>query len=195
MQPCDWRPMLLAPLLALAAGCAFIATGADKDLILDAGSADDAASDAVYPPDDATGTGQQLPPQGLKLLLPWLTRRAYGAWQHQATVHESVGPHDHVREFFNDALYASLAMGLPSHPVGAAAVKEIYREDLKTQRGWAVALKLQADSDGGAGWYWFETLTMDGSEGVYADGVGTLGCTKCHKKGTNMIKSAWPWKE
>ena len=194
MQARDWRPILLALLLPVAASCAFIATGADKGAIVDTSAYQDAGAEAVSAPADATGTGQQLPPQGLGLLLPWLKTGAYGAWHSQSALHKSAGPHDHVRVFFNDALYDSMAQGLPGHPVGAAAVKEIFTEDLKTQRGWAVILKLQVDSDKGAGWYWFETLTMDGSAGVYADGIGTASCTKCHSKGTDMIKSAWPWK-
>lgn len=182
-----------AALVLFASGCAFIADGADHDAIYVDGDEGDASDqDAVATPTDVTGTGQQLPPQGIKLLLPWLKAKKYAAWQAESKVHESAGPHDHTRVFLNDPLAASFSKGMYNHPVGAAAVKEIFAEDMKTRRGWSVSLKLQANSANGDGWYWFESLSLDGSSGVYADGVGTSLCTECHLKGADQVMTKWP---
>ena len=58
-----------------------------------------------------------------------------------------------------------------------------------TRLGWAVMVKVQADSAGGDGWYWYETF--DGA--VYADGTGEGLCTGCHSGGgTDFFLSPFP---
>ena len=88
---------------------------------------------------------------------------------------DAVKPFGRVRTYVNTILFESLAAGAPSHPVGAAAVKELYGSAAEV-RGWSVSVKLQPDSARGNGWYWYERFRG----AVYGDGVGAPGCTGCH---------------
>ena len=109
----------------------------------------------------------------------------------ESGVHGSTNgsPHGDVRVFLNASLDDSLAAGNTAHPAGAAAIKELYAADQSTLIGWAVAVKLEADSDGGQGWYWYERL--DGT--VVADGKGPSGCVGCHVgSGVDFVASEYP---
>ncbi|MFN8643751.1 MAG: hypothetical protein U0802_19610 [Candidatus Binatia bacterium] len=102
--------------------------------------------------------------------------------------HPSAGPHGgRVRTFLNPALFASLDAGNGQHPAGAATVKELYLSG-ENVRGWAVAVKLRADSDQGRGWYWFE----DFGSGSPFEGVGLAACTGCHSAGRDFIRIPFP---
>lgn len=109
--------------------------------------------------------------------------------------HPSAGPHTavglDVRVFLNDTLAKSLEAEADAHPEGAGVVKEMFSPD-GSLRGWAVAVKTQADSKDGQGWYWYEvTSTTDGSNPVAAgNGVGL--CTGCHAAGQDFVLSAYP---
>jgi hypothetical protein len=92
-----------------------------------------------------------------------------------------------VRTFLNPAIFASLSAGDPQHPAGAAAVKELYFNGA-TVRGWAVMVKLQADSDLGRGWYWFESF----GSGEPLEGVGIGVCTGCHSAGRDFVRIPFP---
>ena len=48
-------------------------------------------------------------------------------------------------------------------------------------------VKIGADSDGGNGWYWFETF---GS--FSGGGVGLSGCTNCHSLGRDFVRIPFP---
>lgn len=133
-------------------------------------------------------TEQPQPPTDGAELLPWLEAGEYLAWAAESGVHPSSGPHGGgVRTFVNDVLLASLAAGSPSHPVGAAAIKELYG-DGGSVIGWAVEVKLQADSAGGDGWYWYELFGTD----LYADGTGEGICTGCHGGGNDYVLTPFP---
>lgn len=136
-----------------------------------------------------TGIDEQpLPPTNGTELLPWLEAGEYLAWTAESGVHPSSGPHGGgVRTFVNDVLLTSLAAGSASHPAGAAAIKELYG-DGGTVLGWAVEVKLQADSAGGDGWYWYERF----QDSVYADGAGEAICTGCHGGGNDYVLSPFP---
>lgn len=215
--PTSVRAARALPLLALtvavawvAAGCAFIAQGADKgagqDPVVDAlhgGGADGAleGADAGDLPADATPTADgsarsdkaaQIPPQGAGPLTAWLKAGHYSAWSRESKAHKSSGPHGQTRVFVNDTLVLSLSKGMASHPLHAATVKELFAEDLKTRIGWSVSLKVQADSAGGEGWYWFESLDKGSGPTVLADGLGTAMCVDCHKKGNDQVLTGWP---
>lgn len=119
----------------------------------------------------------QLPPTNGAALLPWLQQGDYLAWTAESLIHPSGGPHGgDVRTYFNDALIASLADEAASHPAGAASVKELYRNSTEVM-GWAVSVKVATDSDGGAGWYWYELIGTS----VFADSVGAGICVSCHR--------------
>jgi hypothetical protein len=122
------------------------------------------------PPDN------EVPPANAEELLPWLQAGRYAEWPAESAVHASGGPHfGRVRTYVNTILFESLAAAAPSHPVGAAAVKELYGSTAEV-RGWSVSVKLQADSARGNGWYWYERFRG----AVYGDGIGAPGCTGCH---------------
>jgi hypothetical protein len=141
---------------------------------------------------DDDGNDDQLPPMGHADVAPWLTSGMYKTWAAEPAVHaaRSPSPHGFNRIYSNDLL-ASNANGTGAWPKGAAAVKELYATASDTTPiGYAVYLKLQADSAAGANWYWYERVPLDSeaphdANGVVADGTGDSGpakqiCVGCH---------------
>jgi hypothetical protein len=120
----------------------------------------------------------QMPPSDGAALLSWLQAGHYRAWRGEGFRHPSNGPHfGNVQTFVNDALYDSLIRIPPGeHVRGSAAVKEMYGSDGEEVRGWSVSLKVDDDSSGGDGWYWYERF----GSAVFADGRGVSICTQCH---------------
>jgi hypothetical protein len=122
--------------------------------------------DASNPvPVDAPNPGpvvaSALPPVAVEVptkpapLQAWLVAGHYKTWTHESQPHESAGPHgDAVKTFVSPVLLASLQKGGAPHPAGASAVKELYDAGGK-HTGWAVSVKLAADSANGKGWYWY----------------------------------------
>lgn len=121
-------------------------------------------------------------------LLAFLQNGGYLEFEAESARHPSTGPHfGDVRTFVNPPLAQSLAEGAPAHPVGAAAVKELFG-DGPAVRGWAVWVKLAADSADGDAVYWYEIY--DGT--VYADGAGVGLCTGCHAGGVDFYAGPVP---
>jgi hypothetical protein len=128
------------------------------------------------------GTAQQ-PPTTADELEQWLADGTYLDWHCEPEVHaaRSPGAHGHNRICSNDLL-AENADGSGEWPEGVAAVKELYADAKGNElRGYAVYLKVAADSDDGAGWYWYERI----GSSVPADGLGDRGaaksvCVSCH---------------
>ncbi|MEX1363752.1 MAG: hypothetical protein AB1Z98_11530 [Nannocystaceae bacterium] len=144
----------------------------------DPGTTDGTTGDAV----------DQLPPTNPAQLEAWLIEGDYLGWAGESAVHGSTGPHfGNVRTYVNDALFASLDAGAAEHPMEAATVKELYGPG-NTIRGWAVMVKVQADSAGGDGWYWYEIY----DDSVLADGTGLGVCTGCHGGGTDYVLTPFP---
>ncbi len=130
-----------------------------------------------------------VPPIG-EPLQTFLQAGNYEAFPAESAVHAPIAPspHGQVRTFINPKLDASLAAGNAAHPVGSAAVKELYDAE-GTRTGWAVSVKTDADSAGGEGWYWFEVLGGD----VVIDGNGVAACTGCHgSSGVDYFSSPYP---
>src|SRR5439155_1403147 len=97
------------------------------------------------------------------------------------------GPHGAggIRIFYEPLLLDSLRAHKAEHPAGAAAVVELYAADHATRIGWAVSVKVAAQSDGGFGWFWMEALDhgpnvppqfVDGEQGTGGAG-GSAGAT------------------
>jgi Cytochrome P460 len=149
-----------------------------------AGSANAAA--APMAPPGAAPAPRELPvvatvvPVKPADLQAWLGAGHYRAWAHESKSHESSGPHgEAVKTFVSPSLYASLQKSGALHPEGAAAVKELYDAAGK-HTGWAVSVKVAADSASGKGWYWYEVLsTAPGAKPAY-EGVGKELCRDCH---------------
>ncbi len=110
----------------------------------------------------------------------------YLRWPAEPAAHASKGPHGTVRTFLNPLADAALRKGAPfNNPVCSAAVKELYEGGVVT--GYAVEVKVEAESKAGEGWYWYERL--NGGR-VVADGVGAGLCTGCHSEGgADFIKT------
>jgi hypothetical protein len=145
--------------------------------------------DGTHP--SATGT-DQMPAMGADNVKAWLASGVYQSWAHEPAVHaaRSPSPHGFNRIYSNDVLSAA-AKGSGDFPKGAAAVKELYASQTATTPvGYAVYVKTEADSAGGANWYWYETVPLDSDAphdktGLVADGLGDGGpaktiCVGCH---------------
>jgi hypothetical protein len=155
-------------------------------------------------PDAGSGT-QQTPPTGAANVEAWLTTGAYKQWHSESAIHaaRSPSPHGFDRVYSND-LISSNATGTGVWPAGAAAVKELFGSATDTTPiGYAVYLKTQADSAGGANWYWYERVPLGStaphdSNGVVADGLGSGGpalaiCVGCHAAaGSNAAHTPSP---
>ena len=151
--------------------------------------AGDAGSSAV----SLTG-GPQTPPTGGANVEAWLATGAYKQWQGEPAVHPARSPSPHgFNRIYSNAIISANAGGTGVWPVGAAAVKELYNAITDaTPMGYAVYLKTQPDSAGGANWYWYERVPATSTAphddaGVVADGFGVPGggppttiCVGCH---------------
>ena len=124
---------------------------------------------------DAPPAGQ-IPPQGRRLLDPWLAAGHHKSWKCEAgPLNPRMGsPHGRVRICSNDL---ASRHGSGPYPVGAASVKEIY---YGARIGvFAVSIKV-APGTGGRTWYWYEQNDMEG--------VGAPGCAGCHgRAGTDHV--------
>ena len=129
-------------------------------------------------------------PTDASKMFQFLTAGDYKAWTAESAVHESKGPHGKVRTFVNETLASSLSAKNSEHPVGSAAVKELYKKDGTTLSGWAVELKATAGA-GGESWYWYEVFsTTDGSSPI--EGLGHSTCTGCHSAGLDYVRAPFP---
>ena len=140
------------------------------------------SKEAGCPATDAGGT-PQTPPTGAANVEAWIKTGAYKQWACETAIHASrnPSPHGFNRICSNEAI-ATTAAGNANWPKGAAAVKELYASPTDTTpSGYAVYLKEQAESAGGANWYWYERQGTS----VVADGPGGSGppntiCVDCH---------------
>lgn len=148
-------------------------------LALACGSDDaDAASSAP----GQSSANDQTPPTQAAALEAWLKTGVYKDWQCEPEVHESrsPSPHSFNRICTNLAISEHVA-GDDPWPRGAAAVKELFASrDEKTPNGYAVYLKTEADSAGGASWYWYERNTDGMIEGMGDHGPAQTVCVGCH---------------
>jgi hypothetical protein len=136
-----------------------------------------------------TPAASQDPPAGDGPLRAWLEAGNYLDWAAESAPHPSTGPHfGTVRVFVNNRLFDSLQQGLVSHPAGAATVKELYGRGGSAVMGWSVMVKVEDDSAGGQGWYWYERFNTS----LFADGRGVGGCSGCHAIGRDFIRIPFP---
>jgi hypothetical protein len=132
------------------------------------------------------------PPPEAAALRQFLGNGGYLQWAKESRAHPSAGPHPvTVRTYLNPALEASLAAGNPQHPVGAAAVKELFGDDGKLS-GWAVSIKTEPRSGVGKGWYWYEVTSTARDAQPVAAGHGVPLCANCHAPGNDFVLGAFP---
>lgn len=160
------------------AGPSVPVTGAADGGLTEAARDTGPAPDGRAPPTP----GAETVPSEKAALIAYLQSGAYKTLPAEPAAHPSTGPHfGLVRTFFNQALADSLAQGNDVHPVGAAAVKELFRQG-STVRGWSVMVKIAAGPGGGS-WYWYEGI--EGTE--YAASAGAGLCTGCHSAGRDFV--------
>jgi len=165
--------------MKLAGLCSFALVGLFAACSTDSGGSSN--SDAQTPPTS-----------GRTDIEKWLTAASYKTWACEPAIHasRSPSPHGFNRICSNDVI-AGAPAGTAAWPKGAAAVKELYTSmTATTPAGYAVYLKTEADSAGGANWYWYERVpaTSDApkdANGTVADGMGGNGaamtiCVGCH---------------
>ncbi len=116
-------------------------------------------------------------------LFGFLTKGEYKSWAAESRIRPTDAPHDEqVRTYINAILDESMTAGNGAHPAGSAAVKEMY-DEFKNMSGWAVSVKVRADSDGGKNWYWYEVTSTTDSSQVVVEGMGPKLCISCHRRG------------
>jgi len=133
-----------------------------------------------------------VPPTEKDMLLTWLNGMHYKGWYSEKGIHQSFGPHDDVKVFYNGTLATSMETGNKNHPIGSTSVKEQYKDG--KHYGWSVAVKKEEESEGGDGWYWFETLDRTDKEKIVFSKIGEQACTGCHNRPGNkdLILSGYP---
>ncbi len=156
----SWQILLAAAVWAVCAACA--------DPGGDPGDPGDPAPDAAPgDPGDA-----QRPPQGHAALVGWLEAGHYKAWACEPAPHPARPPGAHgMNRICTNAALSATADG--PYPIGAAAVKELYRNGAVA--GYAVGLKIAAPA-AGSSWYWYEAV----GSSVIADRVDQGLCSSCH---------------
>ena len=136
-----------------------------------------------------TATGQ--PPTEAAALRTWLDDGSYRDWRRESRPHRSSGLHpETVVTYLNRALHDSLASGAKEHPAGSAAVKELYRGGKPS--GYAVAIKTEARSAVGRGWYWYEVTSLAADAKPVAAAHGVALCLGCHLTGHDFVLTPFP---
>jgi hypothetical protein len=142
-------------------------------------------------PDGQPGDAQTPPTTSGSDVEAWLKKRKYESWTCETVEHPQMGvsPHGKNRVCVNDVAAAFSTSDRAERPIGSAAVKELYDDDSKLV-GYAVSVKVNAESGGGDNWYWYERVPLDSAAahdggGVVADGLGSAGaarsiCVGCH---------------
>jgi hypothetical protein len=182
------------PANTICVGC-HVAAGTPSH-VTSPGSSDQVYTPVATPAQPGDAEIAQMPPMGGTNLEAWLATGEYKNWHCESAVHSArdPSPHGFNRICSNDAIANQV-----NWPAGAAAVKELYAGPVEagsqaTPVGYAVYLKTNEDSAGGANWYWYERVPADSavphdSNGVVADGFGGAGdggnpayniCVNCH---------------
>jgi hypothetical protein len=132
-----------------------------------------------------------LPPTEAAALRAWLDAGHYRDWRKESRPHRSTGLHpETVVTYVNAPLHDSLASGANEHPAGAAAVKELYRGGKPS--GYAVAIKTDARSAVGRGWYWYEVTSLAADAKPVAAAHGVALCLGCHLAGRDFVLTPFP---
>ena len=152
------------------------------------------SDDSMDDTNAGTMNEEETPPQGAAALQEWLEAGSYEDWACEDEVHAARLPSPHGwNRICSNAAISERATESGDWPEGAAAVKELYADERGTEPiGYAVYLKTEEDSAGGANWYWYEVVPSDhpaphDANGVVADGMGDSGaakkiCVSCHKE-------------
>jgi hypothetical protein len=161
-------------MLAGALGCS-----AEPD---EAGSpAASAGGSAGKPAEDGGPPAALDAPDQQSELVAFLSRSDYGDWAAEPAIHGSSGPHASAfRVYYGPIAARALSEGADTFPKGAAVVKEF------EAGGWAVWIKVDADSDEGRGFFWYEQV----GDSIYGNARGSRACVGCHSRGRDFLLSS-----
>lgn len=126
-------------------------------------------------------------------LQPWLIEGSYRTWAHESARHPSSGPHaQEVVTYLSPSLEESLRTKAKTHPLRAAAVKELFKGGKHV--GWAVAVKTSPDSAAGKNWFWYEVLSTAPAARAAYEGTGVEICRDCHTEngGIDQVLTDFP---
>lgn len=116
----------------------------------------------------------------------WLQSFAYRTWTPMSEL-RTTGEHGGERLFFNQTLAASWQARAAEHPIGSAAVRELWSADLSTIKGFAFMVKTGPSGDLGEGWYWYEVFgTTEDARPTVAE-AGARGCVGCHAHAVDFV--------
>ena len=120
-------------------------------------------------------------------LTQWLESGAFRSWTGDASPRPSQqdSPHGSVRVFFNPTVEDSLRHDTVPRPLGSVLVKEVYSGG--SVEGHAMMLKVREGSSGND-WLFYEAFGS--STSTYDLGAG--GCTGCHVRGRDFVRSTLP---
>lgn len=119
----------------------------------------------------------------------FLDEGRYKTWTADPAVHDDLGPHGKVRNFFNAVALTSVRAKAAEHPVGAIIVKELYKADGVTLKGHALEAKTKAGASGDT-WLFYERLGASDPNPYY--GMGHPTCTGCHGSGIDFVRAEAP---
>ncbi len=178
------RNNLVGPAAALLAALALV--GACDD---EGGTETDADTETGADTDAEAPVDLEVPDEP-DALHEWVLGDEYRAWPSWSSV-EPTGGLGGARVYLSPALYDSLMSGAEQHPVGAAAVRELYGEDLETITGYAVVTRVDEDASADA-WLWFEVFSPEPDATPATAERAAPGCVGCHQQAVDFIQSALP---
>lgn len=174
---------------SICVGCHAGAGSDDTHSVM--GSSDFVYLQAMAGAVDPAGDAQTPPTSGAEQLEAWLEKGDYKSWACEDVEHPQmkVSPHGKNRVCSNGLAAGFNGAATDERPPGTASVKELY-DDASMLVGYAVGVKVAAQSESGSNWYWYERVPLDSAaphdeNGVVADGMGDAGtpksiCVGCH---------------
>ncbi len=79
--------------------------------------------------------------------------------------------------------------GNETHPLGSAAVRELYAGDLRTLKGFALMHKTGPSGPTGEGWYWYEIFGTGPDAEPTVAAPAAPGCIGCHAHAADFVHS------
>jgi hypothetical protein len=125
--------------------------------------------------------------EDLAAIQAWLAAGHYLEWERHDP-EPAPGMVGGARVYLSPSLAASLRAGAESHPVGAAAVREIVDLDQPDAVvGWAYTHKLEAGV-GAEGWLFYEVFSTAPDATPLTAERGAPGCVGCHAEGVDYVQ-------
>lgn len=145
-------------------------------------------AEVVAPPVVASASSDATVPDDLAQVREWLQTFRYRGWTPQTEI-RATGEHGGERLYFNPTLARSMSSGASEHPIGSAAVRELYAGDLKTLKGFALMRKTGPSGIVGEGWFWYEIFGTTAAAEPTVSGPGVRDCVGCHAHAVDFVHS------